>query len=61
MAGLPHAMIGEVSDSGVLQIMGIPRPMTDDESGRIELVTPLVIEADIAQLKTAWQKPLNWQ
>ncbi|NUQ60877.1 MAG: phosphoribosylformylglycinamidine synthase subunit PurL [Pirellulales bacterium] len=61
LAGLPHAVIGEVSDAGVLEILGIPRPVPDDTGrGRVELVTPLVIEAPIAQLKEAWQKPLAW-
>ncbi|MBN1395496.1 MAG: hypothetical protein JW959_10770, partial [Pirellulales bacterium] len=41
---VPHARIGEVIDNGRLEIVG---------------KTPL-IEADIADLKEAWQEPLRW-
>jgi phosphoribosylformylglycinamidine synthase len=44
MAGIVHAQIGEVTDSGHLEILG---------------ETPLV-QADIKTLKEAWQKPLRW-
>ncbi len=61
LADLPHAMIGEVSEGAALEILGIPRPSPDDSGrGPVELVTPLVVEADIADLKEVWQKPLGW-
>ena len=47
LADVPHARIGEVVDSVKLSIVGA------DEK------TPLV-EADLAALKEAWQKPLRW-
>ena len=43
--GVPHARIGEVTDSGRLEILA------GGES---------VVTADIATMKEAWQKPLRW-
>jgi phosphoribosylformylglycinamidine synthase len=45
LAGIPHAQIGAVTNSGRLEIL------VDDAP---------VISADIATLKEAWQKPLRW-
>ncbi len=42
--GIPHARIGEVMDSGKLEIFG--------ES--------LIVRAELSALKEAWQKPLRW-
>ncbi|MBN2474604.1 MAG: phosphoribosylformylglycinamidine synthase subunit PurL [Pirellulales bacterium] len=53
-----HAMIGEVVDSGKLEILGPARPIPDGEPG--ETGTPLVVEANLETLKEAWQKPLRW-
>jgi phosphoribosylformylglycinamidine synthase subunit PurSL len=47
MDGVPHARIGEVSDSGRLEIV-------EDVSGE------KLVDADIASLKKAWQEPLGW-
>ena len=44
LADVPHARIGEVVADGKLEIVG---------------ETPLV-QADLAVLKEAWQKPLRW-
>ncbi len=44
LADVPHARIGEVVDSGKLEIVG---------------EAPLV-QADLPALKEAWQKPLRW-
>ena len=44
LAGIPHARIGEVTDSDRLEIRG---------------ETPLV-QADLKSLKEAWQKPFSW-
>ena len=45
--GVPHARIGEVTDSGRLQIV-------DDAAGSA------FVDADLKTLKEAWQKPLRW-
>ena len=60
LAGVPCAMVGEVTDTGKLEIAGIAQPIPDAESGAIEIGTPIVIEAEIGELKEAWQKPLDW-
>ena len=61
MADVPHALIGEVTDAGKLEILGIPRlseQRPGDDSGEI-IVAP-VVHAELATLKEAWQKPLRW-
>jgi len=57
LADVPHAQIGEVLDTGKLEIFGPPTTIPDetDATG-----VPLVIEADLKTLKEAWQKPLRW-
>jgi phosphoribosylformylglycinamidine synthase len=45
LSGVPHARIGEVTDSNKLEILSRDDP---------------VVTADIAALKEAWQKPLRW-
>ena len=61
LSAVPCALVGEVVDTGKLEIIGIPRPIQDDETGApTEIGAPLVIEADLATLKEAWQKPLRW-
>jgi phosphoribosylformylglycinamidine synthase len=45
LAGVPHAHVGQVADSGKLVIL-------DGDSA--------LIECDLATLKEAWQKPLRW-
>jgi len=61
LAGVPCALVGEVVDTGKLEIVGIPRPIPDDKpDAPVEIGAPLVIEAELAALKQAWQKPLDW-
>jgi len=61
MADVPCALVGEVVDTGKLQIIGIPRPIPDDKADApTEIGAPLVVEADLTALKEAWQKPLAW-
>lgn len=45
--GVPHARIGQVVDTGRLQVV-------DGVSGKV------VVDADLGTLKEAWQKPLRW-
>jgi len=45
--GVPHAKIGEVNDSGRLQIVA-------NDSGEI------LVDADLKTLKEVWQKPMRW-
>ncbi|MHB1033981.1 MAG: phosphoribosylformylglycinamidine synthase subunit PurL [Pirellulales bacterium] len=56
LAGIPHARIGEVTDSLRLEVLGIPSPKAIH--GPREAA--LVIDAAIGDLKEAWQKPLRW-
>ena len=49
LAGVPHAVVGEVSDSPVLSLSRL----SDQEAS-------LVIDLDIHTLKEAWQAPLRW-
>lgn len=44
LAGLPHARVGQVTDSGLVEIL------TDQPQ----------IRANVCDLKEAWQKPLRW-
>jgi phosphoribosylformylglycinamidine synthase len=44
--GLPWAAVGRVTGTGMFGVVG--------HSGE------LIIEADLARLKGAWQKPLSW-
>ncbi|NQT39620.1 MAG: phosphoribosylformylglycinamidine synthase subunit PurL, partial [Planctomycetes bacterium] len=61
MAGLACGLVGEVVDSGQLEIIGVPRPLPDDNDNPTdEIAAPLVIEAELNALKEAWQKPLRW-
>ena len=45
LSGVPHARIGEVTDSAKLEIL----------SGG-----DVILSADLSELKEAWQKPLRW-
>ncbi len=58
LSGVPCAVIGEVTDNGRLEIAGIPQPISEPAAS--EMGTPIVIDAEIGQLKEAWQKPLDW-
>lgn len=60
MSGVPCAMIGEVTDTGKLEIIGLTQPIADAESNAVEIGTPVVVEAEIGELKEVWQKPLDW-
>jgi phosphoribosylformylglycinamidine synthase len=51
-AGLPHAAIGEVIDTGRLQVLGLPHTHGEPAA--------TIIDSDLAELKSAWQAPLKW-
>jgi len=55
---VPYSLVGEVVDSGRLEIFGPAGPMPEGKPD--ELAAPLVIAADLQRLKEAWQKPLRW-
>jgi phosphoribosylformylglycinamidine synthase len=59
LAGVPHALVGEVVDTGRLEIVGIPAPV-DVDHDKFEIRAPLVVSAELAVLQEAWQKPLRW-
>jgi phosphoribosylformylglycinamidine synthase len=61
LADVPHALVGEVVDTGKLEIIGVPQPIPGDENDApTEIGAPLVIEAELETLREAWQKPLRW-
>jgi hypothetical protein len=53
-------LIGEVLAEPQLQIIGIPRPEPNESGQPTEITAPLVIDAELATLKEAWQSPLRW-
>jgi phosphoribosylformylglycinamidine synthase len=61
LIGVPFSVVGEVVDTGRLEIIGLPRSVPNPEPGEPdETAAPLVISADLATMKAAWQKPLAW-
>jgi phosphoribosylformylglycinamidine synthase II len=60
LRAVPHALVGEVTDSGRLEIVGIPRPYQEEPTDPPEVTAPLVVSAPIAELKELWQAPLRW-
>src|SRR5262249_22027342 len=60
VASVPHGLVGEVTGTGRLEIFGLPQPVRDLPDEPSELRVPLVINADVAELKEAWKKPLRW-
>jgi hypothetical protein len=59
LAGLPCALIGEVTDNGRLEIVGLPTPTQPDHGMPYHLAAPLVVDAELAALRHAWQEPLR--
>ncbi|MDY0170863.1 MAG: phosphoribosylformylglycinamidine synthase subunit PurL [Thermoguttaceae bacterium] len=57
---LPCALVGEVIDEPRLEILDLPRPMTDVAEGLDRMATVPAVEADLDTLRTAWQEPLDW-
>jgi phosphoribosylformylglycinamidine synthase len=61
LAGVPHALVGEVVTEPKLQIIGLPTPAPGfDSPDAHELSASLVIDADLSRLKQAWQSPLDF-
>ncbi|MBN8628605.1 MAG: phosphoribosylformylglycinamidine synthase subunit PurL, partial [Planctomycetes bacterium] len=60
LAGIPHALVGEVTEGGRLEVLGIPHVHKELPDEPTELRVPRVIDAKIEDLKAAWQKPLAW-
>jgi phosphoribosylformylglycinamidine synthase len=61
LVGVPHARIGEVTDDERLEVTGIARAVPGEEvRSSARLVAAKVIAADVAALKQAWLKPLDW-
>ncbi|MBX9791706.1 MAG: phosphoribosylformylglycinamidine synthase subunit PurL [Pirellulales bacterium] len=57
-AAVPHALVGEVTDSGCLEIIGLPIVVPGIEPGDSATVrAPKVIDVNVADLKRAWQSP----
>jgi phosphoribosylformylglycinamidine synthase II len=61
MSGVPHALIGDVTDTGRLEIFGLPQPIRDDAEKPSELRVPRVVDATLADLKETWKKPLRFE
>ena len=57
LAGVPHAEIGLVVEEPRLQIFA---PPGTSSANLQETSVPRVIQAELADLKTAWQAPLRW-
>jgi phosphoribosylformylglycinamidine synthase len=60
LGDVPCAMIGEVTDTGKLEIVGLTQAIADADSNAAEIGTPIVVEAEIGELKEVWQMPLDW-
>ena len=61
LAGIPCALVGEVVDTGRLEIVGLPSSPTGGAPEAIDEATaPLVVNVDLATMKEAWQAPLRW-
>lgn len=60
LTGIPHALIGEVTDTGRVEIFGLPQPTRDMPEEPSELRVPRVVDASLSELKAAWQQPLKW-
>jgi phosphoribosylformylglycinamidine synthase II len=60
LAEVPRSLVGEVVDTGRLEIVGLPAPVDLGQGEAWEVRAPLVVSADLKTLKDAWQKPLAW-
>lgn len=61
LADVPHHLVGEVTATGRLEVIGLPQAVEGFEPGDPpQVVAPLVISADLQTLKRAWQAPLRF-
>jgi len=73
LAGVPHAVVGQVTSGTRLQVAGTLRgkvagtlrvpsapPASHPPAGGSSISDVLVVDAELADLKEAWQKPLRW-
>ncbi len=61
MAEVPCALVGEVTGSEKLEIVGIPEPVLGGPGDRPEeLAARLLVDAQLHTLKQAWLAPLAW-
>jgi phosphoribosylformylglycinamidine synthase len=61
LADVPHHVVGEVTTTGWLEVIGLPQAIEGVEPGDPpQIVAPLVISASVDKLKEAWQKPLRF-
>ncbi|QGJ68490.1 Phosphoribosylformylglycinamidine synthase subunit PurL [Planctomycetales bacterium 10988] len=61
MEEVPHALIGEVVDHGMLEIVGLPHLYSAlPEDHWEEPMSPVLIRTPLEELKAAWQKPLKF-
>jgi phosphoribosylformylglycinamidine synthase II len=61
LAGVPCALVGEVVETGRLEIVGLPASPTGGAPEAIDEATaPLVVNVDLATMKETWQAPLRW-
>lgn len=61
LADVPHHVVGEVTATGRLEVVGLPQAIDGFEPGDPpQVIAPQVITAEIAQLKEAWQAPLRF-
>jgi phosphoribosylformylglycinamidine synthase subunit PurSL len=61
LGDVPVNLIGETVDTGKLEVVGIPAPASGTAGDQDpEITAPLLIQAELATLKKAWQDPLDW-
>jgi phosphoribosylformylglycinamidine synthase len=61
LEGVPCSAVGEVVNTDRLEIVGLPAPVpAADPDEPDEIGAPLVISAELSQLKEAWQSPMRW-
>ncbi len=60
LEGVPFGRVGRVIPLPRLQIAGVPRQMAGQTTRAGTAPGPVVVDAGLEELKSAWQKPLDW-
>ena len=62
LTGIPYALVGEVVETGRLEIVGLPSSPTGSAAPEAidEATAQLVINIDLETMKRWSQKPLRW-